>query len=142
MAVELVAARPARTGSKNCNTRWRSCGRSVRDKDLPTFYEADIRFHSTLTELTDNDFLVQAKKPPSIAQIAFILNGLRTVQEAAYEPLAEQQQAVVDVMWKGDPNAAAAFMRANIESWHAFNWRRVRPRRFVDPLARLQRRDY
>ena len=93
---------------------------STLDKDTPTFYEADIGFHSALAKLTKNDFLVQSMRPLSIAPIAFILAGLRTVQEVAYEPLAKEHQAVVDVIRKGDPNAASAFMKAKIDSWHSF----------------------
>ena len=79
-----------------------------------------MRFHATLAELTDNEFLEQAMRPLGVAPIAFILSGLRTVQEVEYGPLAEQHQAVVDIMKEGDPAAAGEFMRASIESWHGF----------------------
>ena len=119
LAIELAVARNAPDRLDELESQVEIMRKSARDNDLPTFFEADIRFHATLQELTDNDVLVQAMKPLSIAPIVFILSGLRTVQEVAYQPLAEEHQAVVDVMRKGDPKAAAALMRAHIESWHA-----------------------
>ncbi len=127
MAVELVVAQNSPERLEKLESQVEIMRRTARDRDLPTFYEADVRFHSTLAELTGNDFLVQAMRSLSIAPIAFILGGLRTVQEVGYGPLAEEHQAVVDVMRKGDPKAAAAFVRASIGSWHAFQLAREAP---------------
>ncbi len=120
MAVDLAVERGDPDGLAGLESQVEIMRRAAGDNDLSTFYEADVRFHSMLAELTENEFLVQAMKPLSIAPIAFILGGLRTVQEVAYKPLAEQHQAVVDIMRKGDPQAAAAFMRDSIDSWHSF----------------------
>ncbi len=120
MAVDLAVRRSGPGSLDSLESQVEIMRRSAGDNDLSTFYEADIRFHSTLAELTENEFLVQAMRPLRIAPIAFILGGLRTVQEVAYKPLAEEHQAVVDTMRKGDPQAAAAFVRASIDSWHAF----------------------
>ena len=94
--------------------------RSARDRDYPKFYEADIRFHTVLAESTHNDFLVASMRPLSIAPIAFILAGLHTIQEVEYERVAEEHQAVLETIRKGDAAEAAAAMRAQIEAWHAF----------------------
>ena len=127
MAVEIVVAQNSPERLDELESQVEIMRRTARDKDLPTFYEADIRFHSKLAELTDNDFLGQAMRSLSIAPIAFILGGLRTVQEVAYGPLAEEHQAVVDIMRKDDPKAAAAFVRESIRSWHAFQLEREAP---------------
>ncbi len=63
MAVELVGAQAGPDGLDKLQHQVQIMRRSARDKDLPTFCEADIRFHSTLAELTDSDFLVQAIRP-------------------------------------------------------------------------------
>ena len=119
-AVELAVSQADADGLDSLASQVEIMRRAAGDNDFSTFYEADVRFHSRLAELTENEFLVQAMKPLRIAPIAFILGGLRTVQEVAYKPLAEQHQAVVDIMRKGDPQAAAAFMRDSIDSWHSF----------------------
>ena len=71
MAVEIVVAQNSPERLDELESQVEIMRRTARDKDLPTFYEADIRFHSKLAELTDNDFLGQAMRSLSIAPIAF-----------------------------------------------------------------------
>ncbi len=120
LAVGLAAAGADADDLDELEGQFEIMRRSARDRDYPKFYEADIRFHTVLAESTHNDFLVASMRPLSIAPIAFILAGLHTIQEVEYERVAEEHQAVLETIRKGDAAEAAAAMRAQIEAWHAF----------------------
>ena len=122
MHLEPLAAKMAakRIGASECEqlSEHVEVMRRTASNDHAAFYQVDIAFHKGLSAATGNEFLVQTMKPLTICPIAYILAGLRSVQQVDFRASAEDHAAIVELLQSRDSEGLEAVMREKIASWH------------------------
>ena len=96
---------------------------AARRNEVEEFLRLDIEFHTTLWQLSGNDFLVRMLSQITIPALAFGVIALRPAED---EWVAAEHEKIAVVLGTGDKEEAKRVIRAAVEAfWKRGQWKNL-----------------